>query len=80
MRRDVPRGHLDARTPPPSAIIASLLLALPPSPLQVLRLSLQAEVKASEAKARRSKTTGSLVVTMPKVDPSEARHYRYHRP
>jgi len=38
---------------------------------QVLRLSLQAEVKAGEAKARRSKTTGSLVVTMPKVNPDE---------
>ncbi|CAN0549016.1 unnamed protein product, partial [Ectocarpus sp. 8 AP-2014] len=38
---------------------------------QVLRLSLQAEVKAGEAKARRSKTTGSLVVTMPKVDPDQ---------
>lgn len=41
--------------------------------LQVLRLSLQAEVKAGEAKARRSKTTGSLVVTMPKVDPHQVR-------
>ncbi|CAN0524639.1 unnamed protein product, partial [Ectocarpus sp. 8 AP-2014] len=38
----------------------------------VLRLSLQAEVKAGEAKARRSKTTGSLVVTMPKVDPDQS--------
>lgn len=28
-----------------------------------------AEVRAGEAKARRSKTTGSLVLTMPKVDP-----------
>lgn len=40
---------------------------------QVLRLSLQAEVKAGEAKARRSKTTGSLVVTMPKVNPDQVR-------
>ncbi|CAM9290157.1 unnamed protein product, partial [Ectocarpus sp. 4 AP-2014] len=39
---------------------------------KVLRLSLQAEVKAGEAKARRSKTTGSLVVTMPKVDPDQS--------
>eukprot|EP00752_Nemacystus_decipiens_P004237 g3870.t1 len=39
---------------------------------KVLRLSLQAEVKAGEAKARRSKTTGSLVVTMPKVDPHQS--------
>eukprot|EP00904_Undaria_pinnatifida_P003850 jgi/Undpi1/13466/HiC_scaffold_8.g03125.m1 len=38
----------------------------------VLRLSLQTEVRASEAKARRSKTTGSLVVTMPKVDPDQS--------
>eukprot|EP00903_Cladosiphon_okamuranus_P014368 g13339.t1 len=39
---------------------------------KVLRLSLQAEVRAGEAKARRSKTTGSLVVTMPKVDPHQS--------
>lgn len=41
--------------------------------VKVLRLSLQAEVQAGEAKARRSKTTGSLVVTMPKVDPHQVR-------
>jgi len=34
-----------------------------------LRLALPAEVRACDAKAQRSKTTGHLVVTMPKVDP-----------
>lgn len=47
-------------------------VALPATvPPQVLRLSLPTEVKADEAKAQRSKTTGSLVVIMPKVDPLE---------
>lgn len=41
--------------------------------VQVLRLTLDTEVKASEARAQRSKTTGSLVITMPKVDPNKAR-------
>ncbi|CAM9674449.1 unnamed protein product [Scytosiphon promiscuus] len=40
--------------------------------VDVLRLSLQAEVRAGEAKARRSKTTGSLVITMPKVNPDQS--------
>ncbi|KAH8097795.1 hypothetical protein JL720_709 [Aureococcus anophagefferens] len=35
---------------------------------KTLRLALPAEVKASDAKAQRSKTTGHLVVTMPKLD------------
>jgi len=34
---------------------------------KVLRLRLPAEVKVSESKCQRSKTTGSLVVIMPKV-------------
>lgn len=35
--------------------------------LQVLRLRLPAEVKVSESKCQRSKTTGSLMIIMPKV-------------
>mmetsp|Transcript_8642 Transcript_8642/g.26006 ORF Transcript_8642/g.26006 Transcript_8642/m.26006 type:complete len:464 (+) Transcript_8642:186-1577(+) len=35
---------------------------------KVIRLALPAEVRASDAKAQRSKTSGHLVVTMPKVD------------
>lgn len=54
----------------PTAVALSLPLTSPDI-AQVLRLSLQAEVKAGESKARRSKTTGSLVVTMPKVDPDQ---------
>jgi len=38
---------------------------------KVLRLRLPAEVKSSEAKCQRSKTTGSLLIIMPKVDPKE---------
>lgn len=37
---------------------------------KVLRLTLPAEVKVDESKAQRSKTTGHLVLTMPKVNPS----------
>lgn len=36
---------------------------------KVLRLLLPAEVKVGESKAQRSKTTGHLVLIMPKVDP-----------
>lgn len=38
---------------------------------KILRLRLPAEVKAGESKCQRSKTTGSLLVTMPKVNPRE---------
>jgi protein TilB len=38
---------------------------------KLLRLRLPVEVKAGESKCQRSKTTGSLVVTMPKVNPRE---------
>mmetsp|Transcript_8831 Transcript_8831/g.25157 ORF Transcript_8831/g.25157 Transcript_8831/m.25157 type:complete len:484 (-) Transcript_8831:446-1897(-) len=38
---------------------------------KVLRLSLPAEVKVGESKAQRSKTTGHLVLIMPKVKPEE---------
>jgi protein TilB len=36
---------------------------------KTLRLALPAEIRASDSKAARSKTTGHLLVTMPKVDP-----------
>ena len=38
---------------------------------KVLRLRLPAEVKVAESKCQRSKTTGSLQVIMPKVNPKE---------
>lgn len=38
---------------------------------KVLRLRLPAEVKVTESKCQRSKTTGSLQVIMPKVNPKE---------
>ena len=38
---------------------------------KVLRLVLPVEVKASESTAKRSLTTGHLLVTMPKYDPNE---------
>jgi len=38
---------------------------------KVLRLQLPAEVKVGESKAQRSKTTGHLVLLMPKVNPKE---------
>lgn len=38
---------------------------------KVLRLQLPAEVKVGESKAQRSKTTGHLVLVMPKVNPME---------
>lgn len=65
--------HRTRSLPPACSIrrVLSLPLTAAPGFAQVLRLSLQAEVKAGEAKARRSKTTGSLVVTMPKVDPDQ---------
>lgn len=39
---------------------------------KTLRLTLPVEVKAEAAKAQRSKTTGHLVVTMPKLDDSKS--------
>jgi hypothetical protein len=51
-------------------IILLLLTSLFP-PTQLLRLRLPAEVKVSESRCQRSKTTGSLLVIMPKVDPKE---------
>lgn len=38
---------------------------------KVLRLRLPAEVRVSDSKCQRSKTTGSLVLIMPKVNPKE---------
>ena len=38
---------------------------------KVLRLNLPAEVDSSKSKAQRSKTTGHLVLTMPKINPDE---------
>jgi hypothetical protein len=38
---------------------------------QILRLTLPAEVDSSNSSAQRSKTTGHLVLTMPKVNPDE---------
>ena len=38
---------------------------------KVLRLRLPAEVKSTESKCQRSKTTGSLLVIMPKLNPKE---------
>ena len=38
---------------------------------KVLRLRLPVEVRAGESRCQRSKTTGSLMVTMPKVNPRE---------